>query len=107
MLGSERTSPLREAWDKHGEAATTVACAAFVLAGWLASRQGATAPVTAALYLVAYAVGGYRQAIEGVTKLWRERELEVDLLMVVAAVGAAAIGAWGDGALLILIFALA
>ena len=62
--------------------------------------------MTSALYLVAYAVGGYRQAIEGVTKLWKERELEVDLLMVVAAIGAAAIGAWGDGALLILIFAL-
>jgi Cd2+/Zn2+-exporting ATPase len=102
----DRASPLRAAWDQHGEAITTVVCAIFVLSGWLASRQSAVAGVSPALYLAAYVVGGYRQAIEGVTKLWRDRELEVDLLMVVAAVGAAAIGAWGDGALLILIFAL-
>jgi Cd2+/Zn2+-exporting ATPase len=85
---------------------TTAVCALFVVAGWLAARRGASARVSAALFLFAYVVGGYRQAIEGVTKLVRERELEVDLLMVVAAIGAAAIGAWADGALLILIFAL-
>ena len=104
-LETEKAPGLRDAWDKHGEAVTTIVCAVFVLAGWLASGHGAK-EASAALYLVAYAVGGYRQAIEGVTKLYQERELEVDLLMVVAAVGAAAIGAWGDGALLILIFAL-
>jgi Cd2+/Zn2+-exporting ATPase len=106
MLEPDRRLVLRHVWEKHGEAVTTVLCTVFVLAGWLASRQGASASMTASLYLVAYAVGGYRQAIEGVTKLFRERELEVDLLMVVAAMGAAAIGAWSDGALLILIFAL-
>ena len=106
MLEPDRRLLPRGAWEKHGEAVTTVLCAVFVLAGWLASRRGASAGVTSSLYLVAYAVGGYRQAIEGGTKLLRERELAVDLLMVVAAIGAAAIGAWGDGALLILIFAL-
>jgi Cd2+/Zn2+-exporting ATPase len=103
---TEPGSRWRDAWEAHGEAITTAVCAVFVAAGWLAGRAGAGAGVTAGLFLVAYAVGGYRQAIEGVTKLVRERELEVDLLMVVAAIGAAIIGAWADGALLILIFAL-
>ena len=93
-------------WSDHGEAVTTVICAAFVLAGWLAARSGVPGWASASLFLVAYVVGGYRQAIEGCSTLFQKRELDVDLLMVVAAIGAAAIGYWADGALLIFIFAL-
>jgi Cd2+/Zn2+-exporting ATPase len=93
-------------WEPHGEAFTSILCALFVTAGFAASRAGLTPLGVVGLYLVAYVVGGYRQAIEGVTRLLVERELEVDLLMVVAAIGAAVIGAWSDGALLIFIFAL-
>ena len=50
-------------------------------------------------------LGGYRQAIEGITTLVTKRELDVDLLMVVAPIGAARIDYWFDGALLIFIFA--
>jgi Cd2+/Zn2+-exporting ATPase len=56
--------------------------------------------------VVGYALGGYRQARDGLLTLVRDRALDVDLLMVVAAIGAAVIGQWFDGALLILIFAL-
>jgi Cd2+/Zn2+-exporting ATPase len=105
--GSEAARSTRAAtWDTHGEAITTVLCAVFVTAGWLASRVGAGVVVTTALFSVGYVLGGYRQAIEGVTTLVSERELDVDLLMVVAAIGAACIGYWFDGALLIFIFAL-
>ena len=96
---------LKRTWEAHGEAMTTLLCAVFVLVGWVTVRRGAPTWASAAVYLVAYAIGGYRQAIEGVTLLVRQRELDVDLLMVVAAIGAAAIGFWSDGALLILIFA--
>ncbi|MFE3038111.1 heavy metal translocating P-type ATPase [Streptomyces canus] len=56
------------------------------------------------LYAFAYAAGGWEPALEGLRAL-RERTLDVDLLMIVAAVGAAAIGQVLDGALLIVIFA--
>ncbi|AYC37538.1 heavy metal translocating P-type ATPase [Streptomyces griseorubiginosus] len=56
------------------------------------------------LYAVAYATGGWEPALEGLKAL-RERTLDVDLLMIVAALGAAAIGQVLDGALLIVIFA--
>jgi Zn2+/Cd2+-exporting ATPase len=92
-------------WQKHGEAITTVLCGAFVVAGALV-RDHVSIYASSALFLVGYVAGGYRQAIEGVTKLVRERALDVDLLMVVAAIGAATIGYWFDGALLIFIFAL-
>ena len=97
---------MRTAWSKHGEAITTAICALFVFGGVLAAREGIAWWLVDALYLVGYVAGGYRQAIEGTTRLLRERELDVDLLMVVAAIGAASIGYWFDGALLIFIFAL-
>ncbi|MEU0947905.1 heavy metal translocating P-type ATPase [Streptomyces canus] len=56
------------------------------------------------LYTFAYAVGGWEPALEGLRALC-ERTLDVDLLMIVAALGAAAIGQVLDGALLIVIFA--
>jgi heavy metal translocating P-type ATPase len=57
-----------------------------------------------AVYLACYAAGGWEPGLAGLRAL-RERTLDVDLLMVVAAIGAAAIGQVTDGALLIVIFA--
>ncbi|WP_371644016.1 heavy metal translocating P-type ATPase [Streptomyces mirabilis] len=56
------------------------------------------------LYAIAYLAGGWEPALEGVRAL-RGKILDVDLLMIVAALGAAAIGQVLDGALLIVIFA--
>ncbi|MER7455870.1 heavy metal translocating P-type ATPase [Micromonospora sp. NPDC126480] len=79
------------------------ALALFALGG-TAHLAGAPAPVWWALYLACYLVGGWEPALSGLRAL-RERTLDVDLLMVVAAVGAAGIGQVFDGALLIVIFA--
>jgi heavy metal translocating P-type ATPase len=57
-----------------------------------------------ALYLACYVTGGWEPALAGLQAL-REKTLDVDLLMVAAAIGAAAIGQITDGALLIVIFA--
>ena len=57
-----------------------------------------------ALYAACYVTGGWEQALAGVRALFA-RSLDVDLLMIVAAVGAAAIGQVFDGALLVVIFA--
>ncbi|MEU9360391.1 heavy metal translocating P-type ATPase [Streptomyces sp. NPDC048301] len=56
------------------------------------------------LYAAAYLTGGWEPAWAGLTAL-RGRTLDVDLLMIVAAIGAASIGQVMDGALLIVIFA--
>ncbi|MFF4398690.1 heavy metal translocating P-type ATPase [Streptomyces sp. NPDC001480] len=65
---------------------------------------GAPAWVWGPLYAVAYGAGGWEPGWAGLRAL-REGTLDVDLLMVVAALGAAAIGQVMDGALLIVIFA--
>ncbi|WP_339257436.1 heavy metal translocating P-type ATPase [Paenibacillus sp. FSL R5-0713] len=58
------------------------------------------------LYIVAYAVGGWTKAKEGIETLVKDRDLDVNLLMIAASLGAAAIGYWNEGAMLIFIFAL-
>lgn len=42
----------------------------------------------------AYVIGGYPSAREGLTTLFKDKQLDVDLLMIVAALGAAGLGLW-------------
>jgi Zn2+/Cd2+-exporting ATPase len=57
-------------------------------------------------YSINFAAGGIPAAREAVGTLFRERKLDVDLLMVVAALGAASVGAPEDGAILLFLFSL-
>jgi heavy metal translocating P-type ATPase len=75
----------------------------FALGG-VAQLTHAPAPLWWTLYLACYGVGGWEPALAGLRAL-REKTLDVDLLMIVAALGAAGIGQVFDGALLIVIFA--
>ncbi|MBP0456038.1 heavy metal translocating P-type ATPase [Streptomyces montanisoli] len=65
---------------------------------------GGPAWVWGPLYALTYVTGGWEPGWAGLKAL-REKTLDVDLLMVVAAIGASAIGQVMDGALLIVIFA--
>ena len=74
------------------------------LVGLAAQLLNAPPEIWWTLYLACYLTGGWSPAWEGIQAL-RSRTLDVDLLMVVAAIGAASIGQIFDGALLIVIFA--
>ncbi|MCX4537906.1 heavy metal translocating P-type ATPase [Streptomyces sp. NBC_01669] len=65
---------------------------------------GAPAWAWGPLYALSYATGGWEPGWAGLQAL-KDKTLDVDLLMIVAALGAAAIGQVMDGALLIVIFA--
>ena len=58
-----------------------------------------------ALFLSAYGLGGFFTVREAIDNLRRKR-FEIDTLMLVAAAGAAALGAWAEGALLLFLFSL-
>ncbi|WPB95040.1 heavy metal translocating P-type ATPase [Streptomyces malaysiensis] len=96
-----RRTPVRELPEVRWAALAT---AAFLPALAL-DLTGAPAWLWAPLYAICYAAGGWEPGLAGLRAL-RERTLDVDLLMVVAALGAAAIGQFLDGALLIVIFAV-
>ncbi|MFN3265262.1 MAG: heavy metal translocating P-type ATPase [Deinococcales bacterium] len=57
-------------------------------------------------YALSFAAGGVPAAREAIHTLLTERKLDVDLLMVVAALGAASVGAPEDGAILLFLFSL-
>ena len=80
-----------------------LALALFVVGG-VVQLAGGPAWSWWALYLACYASGGWEPGLAGLRAAWA-KTLDVDLLMVVAAVVAAAIGQVLDGALLIVIFA--
>ncbi len=58
-----------------------------------------------ALYVGAYAFGGWFTAKEALENL-RERRFAIDTLTLVAAMGAAALGKWAEGALLLFLFSI-
>ncbi len=80
---------------------------ACLLIGWLIGRGAPELSVwvSRGFYLAAYFFGGYftlREAIETI----RAGRFEIDFLMLVAAAGAAALGQWAEGALLLFLFSL-
>jgi Cd2+/Zn2+-exporting ATPase len=82
-------------------AMATLLCAAFGVAAWIAGPERAAT----LLYLLSYLSGGTIATATAVTDLTRLR-LGVDLLMILAAAGAAMLGDWGEGAVLLFLFSL-
>lgn len=79
---------------------------AFTLAlGYGLDRAEVTAPVPLILYILAYFFGGSFAVLEAIEKL-RARRFEIDTLMIVAAIGAAVLGEWAEGALLLVLFSI-
>ena len=78
----------------------------MLAAGWLVARMEFGPDWLAiACYVVAYFFGGYFTVMEAIENL-RARCFEIDTLMLVAAVGGAALGKWAEGSLLLFLFSL-
>jgi heavy metal translocating P-type ATPase len=80
------------------------AATALFLVGLIAHFTHGPAWLAWTFFLAGYGAGGWEPGLAGLRAL-REKSLDVDLLMVLAAIGAAAIGQVLDGGLLIVIFA--
>jgi Cd2+/Zn2+-exporting ATPase len=80
-------------------------CGAVLGIGFAIEKLVAGAPswLPLACYLIAYVLGGFFTVREAIDNL-RMRRFEIDTLMLVAAAGAAALGAWAEGALLLFLF---
>ena len=100
----------KESWIKdrikdHGELIAALLSGFLIFGGWLLSKTEInTASIT--LYILAFCIGGFAKAKEGLEETFKEKKLNVELLMIIAAVGSAVIGYWTEGAILIFIFAL-
>lgn len=90
---------------EHAELIAALMAGIFILLAWRLDTSGQTT-ASVLLYLIAFCVGGFAKAKEGIEETIEERKLNVELLMVLAAIGSAAIGYWTEGAILIFIFAV-
>ncbi|RLU29012.1 cadmium-translocating P-type ATPase [Streptococcus iniae] len=92
-------------WIKeHKRILATVSCLILILIGLALYASQAT--LASYFFITAFVVGGYESAKTGLEELAIHKHLSVDVLMVLAAVGAGFIGYWLEGSLLIFIFSL-
>lgn len=93
--------------EEHGEwrlmALLAAGCLIFGLCGLGAEFLKAAPWIPVTLYILAYLCGGWDAAGDAWERL-RERQLDVHFLMLAVAVGAAIVGAWREGALLLFLF---
>lgn len=90
---------------KHLELSAALLSGLLIAVAWLIGRDENSA-LTVALYIVAFLIGGFAKAKEGIEETINNRQLNVEMLMIFAAVGSAIIGYWTEGAILIFIFAI-
>jgi len=88
------------------DAILTIVTGAGLGVGVIAMLTGAAAWLVSGAFVVAYLAGGVPAGVSALRSL-RERHLDIDLLMVTAALAAAAVGEARDGAILLFLFSLA
>jgi Cd2+/Zn2+-exporting ATPase len=82
--------------------AAAALCGVLGLTGWLLGNS----PLSLAAYVAAYLAGAWF-TVQEIWERLQERELDVHFLMLAVALGSAAIGAWGEGAVLLFLFSFA
>lgn len=87
------------------ELSAAILSGVLIAAGWLLKHYELTTAAVI-LFLLAYIIGGFAKAKEGILSSIENKDLNVEMLMVLAAIGAAIIGYWMEGAILIFIFSL-
>lgn len=77
-----------------------------LVAAWLGGQMGAPDWWEALCGVTAFLAGGIFGAKGALESLFNERKIDVDMLMVLAALGAASVGSWEEGAILLFLFSL-
>lgn len=84
----------------------SILCGVFLLLGFVLEKTTSTPSWThLGSYMIAYFFGGYFISIEATQKI-SKGGFDIDFLMIAAAIGAAYIGSWAEGALLLFLFSL-
>lgn len=105
-VDSERTPEEEEIADLPKMVWFTSICLVTTIAGWVLQEiAGVSAWLPIVSYVLAYVFGGYFSAQKAYESI-KQREFDVNMLMIVAALGAAALGEPREGALLMFLFSL-
>ena len=101
---------VKESWySSHKELAWSLIGGVLLLAAWAGERWGGVPHTLAlALYIASYGFGGFDLIGHTVKSLSKGRfHFDIDLLMLLAALGAALLGQWAEGAFLLFLFSFA
>lgn len=96
-------------YDRNKELAWSLLAGLFLGFAWVGERwAGLPHGMTVALYVISYAFGGFDLARHTAKSLRKGHfHFDIDLLMLLAALGAAVLGQWAEGAFLLFLFSLA
>jgi Zn2+/Cd2+-exporting ATPase len=89
----------------HSELIAAVVCGILILTGWLLELSNFQV-IAVTVYILSFVIGGFAKAKEGIENTIENKQLNVEMLMIFAAIGSAIIGYWTEGAILIFIFAI-
>jgi Zn2+/Cd2+-exporting ATPase len=101
----ERQEVMLKRMAPHTELICAIICGVLIFIGWIVAKSGAET-TSIILFVLGSFIGGYAKAKEGIADTIEEKTLNVEMLMIFAAIGASIIGFWAEGAILIFIFAL-
>jgi Zn2+/Cd2+-exporting ATPase len=89
----------------HVELIAAILSGIFIAVGWLLEKNNFISLYVMS-YLLAFFIGGFAKAKQGIVASIENKDLNVEMLMLFAAIGSAIIGYWTEGAILIFIFSL-
>lgn len=92
-------------WTEHLELIAAVLSGILIVSAWTIGKSGHES-ISISFYIIAFLIGGYAKAKEGIEDTIQDKQLNVEMLMIFAAIGSAIIGYWAEGAILIFIFAI-
>ena len=82
---------LQNNWLENIELIAALFSGILIVAAWLIGNNGEET-LSIILYITAFLIGGYAKAKEGIEETINDKELNVEMLMVFAAIGSAIIG---------------
>ena len=108
MEENEKEPIVEYKWYTHPQMRNALIAGVLIGLAYLLSRFGVIPEYLATvLYIIASIIGGYYWAKEGIEELIHCKEVDIELLMLAAAVGAGVLGLWEEAALLVFIYGAA
>ena len=101
----EQRAPEQSFWIQHRQAIINSLSGFFLLTGWALKLAGAPAPFAITLFLAAMVIGGAATARKAFFSIQR-LNFDMNVLMIVAVIGAALIGDWPEGAVVAFLYSI-
>lgn len=105
IVSNNLTNKKKQAWWRNSKILTTLFSGFFLFLATILEWSGTNEQFIIPLYIITMLIGGYFVGKSGLYGL-RSYTLDSNFLMTIAALGAAAIGQWGESATVVFLFSL-